>query len=226
MAILRAEGLIKRFPNGFRLNIDLQFYRGRAYGLLGANGAGKTTSLLLLSLLDIPEDGKLYFRKNRVTSGNRGFFRRKMVMSMEEPYFFRGSVWSNMAYGLKLRGIGLIERRRIIETALRRLKLERLATEDVRCLSQGQRRRLDIARALSIMPEVIFLDEPFAHIDEESKKIIREIIKETTERKATTIIFATHNVDIALIIADGIIYLEQGRIIENAQGNRRIKYSL
>lgn len=172
---------------------------------LGSNGSGKTTFLKLLSGL---------IEKSRGTISNAcGNLKEKTILVHQIPYLFSGSVKYNIAFVLKNNKIPAADREIIIKDVLKQTDLLHLLQRKTSGLSGGEKHRLAIARAIAVDPEILILDEPFAHIDIESRKLIETIICQRSESGKTTIL-STHNLSSAYRLADKIIYLENGKIKE------------
>jgi len=172
---------------------------------LGSNGSGKTTILKILSGLISPDRGSI--NKNLLD------LLKDTVIVHQVPYLFTGSVKYNMDFVLKNRNIPAEKRLGIIQEVFKKLDLLHLLQRKTSGLSGGEKHRLAIARAIAVDPEILILDEPFAHIDTESRILIEELICQRSETGKTTIL-STHNISSAYRLADKIIYLENGKIKE------------
>ncbi len=179
-----------------RLNITA----GGCYALLGPNGCGKTTLLKIIAKLLKPSSGTV--------SGNGG-----AVLVHQHPYLLSGSVFSNVAYGLKIRKIPHDEIKKRVEEELECWGLSGLKDRPSSSLSGGESQRTAIARAMVLKPEILLLDEPTASVDPKNiihmEKLIEDILK-----TGTTVIFSTHHMDFAYRNADEIYKMDNGRFIE------------
>lgn len=216
---LRVENLIKH--NGeFGLEIPrLEFQQGQIYGVIGPNGAGKTTLLNLLSLLEEPSGGELFFNEQRVTTSNSLNIRRKLTMIMENPLLFHCSVYKNIISGLKHRAIDKKTWAQTATEALRMVGLEGFEKRYAPNLSCGETQRVAIARALALKPEILFLDEPFSNIDQRNITLLEELIRNINQKHQTTIIFTTHDLWQAHHLADEVISLVNGRVVDGSLDN-------
>lgn len=204
---------------GERLALDVDemvLEKDRTYAILGPNGAGKSTLLRLLNLLDRPDSGRIYFMGQSTDQKEsvRLEMARKMCMVFQQPYIFRTTVYNNVAYGLKIRGINSKEQKKRIERALAITGLQGYANRPAQKLSGGEMQRVALARALAVDPEVLLLDEPTANLDPSSVQAIENIIRHIRAEKKTTVIIVTHNLFQARRISDETILLINGRLAE------------
>jgi tungstate transport system ATP-binding protein len=172
---------------------SLTFDRGLIHALIGPNGSGKTTLLRLCNLLDSPLEGKVLFKSSDVQLEASIELRRRMAMVFHRPSLFNTTVWKNILYGLKVRGINRKESERKGKKALEMVGLWKLKDRNALTLSVGESQRVALARAMVIDPEVLFLDEPTSNLDPGSVVIIEEIIKDM-KKSGTTIILVTQNI--------------------------------
>jgi tungstate transport system ATP-binding protein len=140
---------------------SFQLRAGEFVSLIGPNGSGKTTLLLAMMSLLQPTAGEVWVRGERVLGGRAAVeARRRMAMVLQEPLLFDTTVRENVASGLRLRGLDRKETARRVALYLERFKLTPMAQRSARKLSGGEARRVNLARALAVEPEVVFLDEP------------------------------------------------------------------
>jgi len=186
----------------------------KIYGLIGPNGAGKTTLLNLLAFLDRPTTGTLQFRGRTVRYGKQQLLelRRRVVLVDQYPILFTGSVWKNVDFGLKVRGIAKKIRATRIEQALKLVGMEKFRQADAHKLSGGETKRVALARALAIEPEVLLCDEPTANVDEENQEIILNLLQRINSEHRTSIILATHYLAHSRRLADHTLILEHGKL--------------
>ena len=148
----------------------LSFSEGRVYSLIGPNGAGKSTLLLSLMGLVRPDRGSIRYRGREipgVSSAHR--YRRNLAMVFQEPLLFTGSVFDNVASGLKMRGMKRENIRTVAGQAMELLGISHLARRRAGALSGGEAQRVSIARALAVDPEILLMDEPFSSLDAPSR---------------------------------------------------------
>jgi len=206
----------KRGERDILRNINLQVEPGEVFALIGPTGAGKTTLLRLLDLIDVPTSGKIYF-DGIDTAGSakkRLELRRRMAFVLQKPVVFNLSVYENIAYGLKWRGIRGSKLRSKVEDALEMVGLAAEKDRNARSLSGGEVQRVAIARAIALEPEVLLLDEPTANLDPLSASRIEELIASIIRRYATTIIMATHDMPQGHRLADRVGVLINGELVQ------------
>lgn len=180
--------------------------------LMGPNGSGKSTLLRICALLEPPDGGELSYHANGTALPPDLSLRRRITLVLPRTGVFNTTVYQNAAYGLKLRGI---HHKRIEESVMRTLAfvgLERKAHQRARTLSSGETQRLGIARALVIDPEILFLDEPTASVDQENTHIIERIIIEMKKTGRTAIIMTTHDSEQARRVGDVLLIMTDGRL--------------
>ena len=202
----------------FALEIDsLEVKSGKIIALVGPNGAGKTTLLMILSLLQKPSSGSIEFLGRNPWNGDKILQnRREMAMVTHHPYLFKGTVWDNLVFGLKVRGVADGEWKSRVEEVSNMLELQGLEDQSVSELSAGQAQRVALARAIILKPKVLLLDEPTANIDISLVSRVEAVINEVNAGLETTIIFSTHNFSQAFRMAHEVMYFSEGK---------RVKYS-
>ena len=204
------------------LEIDsLSFEGRRIYALIGPNGAGKTTLLNQLAFLDQPSSGTIHFKSEPVCYDQNSLvrLRRQVVLVDQSPILFSGTVWRNIEFGLKVRKIPKIERVQRVEQALERVTMADFARRDVHGLSGGEVKRVALARALALEPEVLLCDEPTANVDQEHQDIILKILEHANSTRNTTIIFSTHYLSQSRQLAHQTLLLQNGRLSKHMEDN-------
>lgn len=197
-------------------NINIRVDRGEAFAVIGPTGAGKTTLLRLIDLLDLPTSGRIYFDGIDVAELRRMRLevRRRMAFVLQKPVVFNTSVYNNIAYGLKWRGVRESSIREKVSSILEMIELLAYRNRNARTLSGGEAQRVAIARAIVSEPEVLLLDEPTANLDPISTLKIEELIENIIHRYDTTIIMATHDMSQGQRLADRIAVLINGEILQ------------
>jgi len=193
----RLHSIRKCYGSNIALDIeDLTIGEGRLYTLTGANGAGKSTLLNILAFLSPPTRGEIFYFGKRVdwNHGSMEEYRRKVTLLHQSPYLLGGTVYDNVAFGLKARGIRGEEQRRRVDKALDTAGLPGFRDRKARELSGGEAQRVAMARALALEPEVLLLDEPLANIDRETAGSLETVIA-SLPAQGTTVVLITHDPD-------------------------------
>jgi tungstate transport system ATP-binding protein len=178
--------------------------------IMGPNGAGKSVLLRLMHGLIVPTGGEVLWGGKRM---DREVARRQ-AMVFQKPVLLRRSAASNISHALGVRGIARTDRAIRVGNALKLAGLEMRAATPARVLSGGEQQRLCLARALSLEPGVLLLDEPTASLDPVSTLAIEDVLIDT-QRRGIKIIVVTHDVGQARRLAREIIFLHHGRIVEH-----------
>ena len=194
--------------------IDIFVDSKKIYGLLGPNGAGKTTLFSILAGLIKPSDGEIFFDTKNVN--NLNFEKRSeygVIYLPQEPSVFRElTVEENLKAALEAKKYKKLEIKSKILEILEEFNLEEISKQKCISLSGGQRRRVEIARAIALSPKLILLDEPFAGIDPLVINEIKSLIKNLKDKKIG-ILISDHNVKATLDICDFIYVMNAGRVI-------------
>jgi ABC-type cobalamin/Fe3+-siderophores transport system ATPase subunit len=183
--------------------------------ILGDNGAGKTTLLSLLGFILTPASGAILYCGEQVSTQNNLSLRRRIATLHQRPYLFRGSVLDNAALALKLRKATTSIAKSTALQALQQVGLSDLATRPANSLSGGEAQRVALARCLATKPEVLLLDEPFSHLDQFSVKMIKSGLNRVVKQDNGTVIFSTHDHTLWPDLADHVVTLVNGRIVNN-----------
>lgn len=183
-----------------------------AYVLMGPNGCGKSTLLRICSLLEQPDGGDLLFQDDGAPLVQDIALRRRMTLVLPRTGVFNTTVFNNAAYGLKVRGVPAASIEEQVAKALSFVGLEHKKKQNARTLSSGETQRLGLARALAIEPEILFLDEPTASVDQENTSIIESIIGNLKRDGRTLVIMTTHDRDQAERLADRVLIIERGSL--------------
>ncbi|MEM3462757.1 MAG: phosphate ABC transporter ATP-binding protein [Candidatus Bathyarchaeia archaeon] len=211
---LRAERLEKEYGSIKALDsVTLDFEAGEIVALLGINGSGKTTLLRILAGLEEPSGGEVSLDGRRMRGSD---LRKVSTMVFQKAVMFNMSVYDNVAFGLRVRGIGEGEIERRVLRALASVGMEDLRERRARKLSGGEQQRVALARAFAIEPKVLLLDEPTANLDPANSAIIESAIRRVGRGEDRIVILATHNLYQAKRLADEVVHMHAGRVLEVA----------
>ena len=209
---VRLDAVSKRFGDVTAVaGIDLEIADGEFFSMLGPSGSGKTSTLRMIAGFEAPTEGRIRLHGRDVT-GVPPFDRDVNTVFQDYALFPHMSVLDNVAYGLRVRGIGRRERNERAMRALASVRLEQLAGRKPSQLSGGQRQRMALARALAVEPKVLLLDEPFGALDAKVRKELREWLRRLHDEVNVTTVFVTHDQEEALEVADEIVVINDGRI--------------
>jgi tungstate transport system ATP-binding protein len=216
------SSIVHQYNGKTVLDIDhLSFTRGSIYAVLGQNGSGKTTLLSILGLLLKPTAGKVFFEGQDIylQSTSITAIRSKISTVIQNPLLFDTTVENNIAYGLKIRGIPKEDRKRTVQHCLQLVGLEGFEKRKAKELSGGEAQRIAIARALAIKPQVLFLDEFTANVDEKTIALLEDVIKRVNRDYTSTVFLVTHDTHQAYRLADEVINLFEGRVVRPSLEN-------
>jgi lipopolysaccharide export system ATP-binding protein len=216
VSTLVARGLKKNYNGKWAVDsVDLEFHAGEVVGLLGPNGAGKTTTFYMIVGLIKPEGGQVFLAGEEITHDPMYMRSRKGVTYLpQEPSVFRKlTVEENLLVVLETLDLSSEERRQRLTSLLEELRISSLAKRKALTLSGGERRRVEITRALVTSPLFILLDEPFAGIDPLAVLDIQHIIAQL-KAKGIGVVISDHNVRETLGVCDQAYILNEGRILE------------
>lgn len=212
---LYTDNLIKRYHTRTVVDhVSIEVEQGEIVGLLGPNGAGKTTSFYMIVGLIKPNDGKIFLDDLEITTLPVYKRARKGIgyLAQEASVFRNLSVEDNIRAVLEMSGFPIEEQKERLETLLDEFGLQKIRKSRGIQLSGGERRRTEIARALSLKPKFILLDEPFAGVDPIAVEDIQSIVSHLRS-KNIGILITDHNVHETLSITDRAYLLFEGRIL-------------
>ncbi len=216
-AVLRAEGLVKSFRSRKVVKgVSVEVEAGEVVGLLGPNGAGKTTIFDMMVGLTQPDEGTIALDGEMITALPMYKRARKGIgyLPQESSVFRRLSVQDNILAILEMLDYSRSERAERVDSLLKELDLGHIRTSMAYALSGGERRRLEITRALATSPSFMLLDEPFAGIDPIAVADIQQIITRL-KSKGIGILITDHNVQETLSITDRAYIINEGLILES-----------
>lgn len=198
-------------------NITASVPGGSITCIVGPNGAGKSTLLRGIAALENSTSGEINFYGINISNNSPLSLRRRIGLVMQKPYLLRGSVLDNVCYPLWVRGMPQKTRKDVGLQWLSYVGLEDFAFRRASSLSGGEAQRLALARSLVFEPDLLLLDEITSHLDPANEAFIEKLlVKMNTSQKSKTIIMATHNLHQAKRLANKIIFLHNGMLIEES----------
>ena len=222
MSLYSLENITRIYDRRTVLDIpELEIEKGRIHALLGPNGAGKTTLLNLLGFLESPSSGVIKFQTSlvRYNEAELQQLRRMAVLVDQHPILFTTTVYKNLEFGLKIRGVPAADRRQLIEETLDLVGMRSFMRYPAHQLSGGETQRVALARALVLSPRVLLCDEPTSSVDIENHNIIINTLRRINEIKKITVLFTTHDRSQAARLAHHTIFLNQGRLVPTMYEN-------
>lgn len=213
--VYRLEKIAKTYDTRQVLEIEhLSIQPGEILALVGPSGAGKSTLLRLLNFLEPPTQGEIHFHGHAFSTEKEMplEMRRRVTTVFQRPLLLNRSIEANVKFGLALRGAR--EPRARVRSALAEVGLEHLSNQNARTLSGGEAQRVALARAIALQPEVLLLDEPTANLDPYNVGLIEKIVLHLNQEFHTTLVLVTHNVFQARRLAQRIVFLLDGKVIE------------
>lgn len=210
--IIRIDGLEKRFGEVHAVNnLSFRVKRGELFAFLGVNGAGKSTTISIMCGLLEKDGGKVEICGKNVGTDMREIAKKLGVVFQNSALDARLSVRDNLVSRAALYGIYGAEAKNRIDELAEKLCFKDLMTRTVGKLSGGQRRRIDVARALLHKPEVLILDEPTTGLDPQTRKALWEVIRDLRIHDGMTVFLTTHYMEESTD-ADYVIILDSGKI--------------
>jgi len=213
--IIHTEALTKVYPRAdFAAvdHLDLDVRAGEIFGLLGPNGAGKTTTAGILTTRVVPTSGRAFVGGIDVAAHPALAKQLSGIVSQQNTLDRQLTVWENLYFHGRLFGMGAATSRRIATELLEQFQLDRWAKASVYALSGGMAQRLMVARAIFHRPAVLFLDEPTAGLDPQSRLALWEILQRLNA-EGQTILLTTHYMEEADKLCDRVAIMDHGRIL-------------
>jgi len=223
--VLKVQNLTKNYSGRLVVSgLSFQVRQGEVVGLLGPNGAGKTTSFYMTIGLVHPDSGNVYFKNQDVT--DKPIHKRAhlgMGYLAQEPSVFRNlTVEENILCILETLPLTKQQRKDRLEELLSELHLEKLAKKKAFSLSGGERRRLEITRALVTEPSLLLLDEPFANIDPLAVNDVKKMISHL-KSKGISILITDHNAREIFSIVDRSYLIQEGKVLMSGSVNELLE---
>lgn len=214
--MLEGRNLVKIFGKRKVVNnVNIKVGQKEVVGLLGRNGAGKSTTFKMIMGILNPNTGGIYFDSKEITK--EPVYRRAKYgigyLAQEPSVFLRMSVLDNIRAVLELTDIKRGDITTRAEEALKEMQLTHITTQFAYTLSGGEKRRLEVARALVLNPKIMLLDEPFAGVDPIAVSDLQKIVIDLKVRKGIGILITDHNVRETLRITDHAYIIDQGTVL-------------
>jgi tungstate transport system ATP-binding protein len=215
--LLRVEDL--RVDRGGIRILDIpcfSLYGSEFISLIGPNGCGKSTLLLSVMGLLPRVSGRIVYKGRDIDSDAKLLeYRRRMAMVFQEPLLFDTTVYKNVASGLKLRKLSRREVKKRVLACLERFDLARMGHRHARKLSGGEARRVSLARAFAVEPDLIFFDEPFANLDPPTRQALAVDMERIIRETGISAVLVTHDQAEALRLSDRIMVMSGGKIVQD-----------
>lgn len=209
--------LVKRYDKKKVLGIEeLSIKADTITAIIGPSGSGKSTLLSILNCLEDSTEGCFLYHGHKVYRSEDLNLekRRKMAMVFQKPVVFDTTVFENIAYPLRLRGLKDSEIKERVNEMLELIGLKDKGKQGAKTLSGGEAQRVALARAIVYRPEVLLMDEPTANLDPANVLQIEKIIGHARKRYQTTVVIVTHNMHQARRLADEAVFLLEGEVVE------------
>ncbi len=214
--MLSIRNLVVKYGSSVVLDLDeFDTPMGELHAVTGPNGSGKSTLLKCIAGLIPAESGQITFHGRSINEPGS----RSVGILLQRPVLLSGTVEDNIAFGLKCHGIPKHQRQERVQAALKLCRLEHLTGKNRRHLSGGEIQRVALARTLVLAPEILLLDEPFSHLDQDAADLLLTIIREIQSRDNTTILLATHDIHRGYALADRVLSLVHGKRVPSVITN-------
>ncbi|MDQ3068089.1 MAG: ABC transporter ATP-binding protein, partial [Actinomycetota bacterium] len=209
---VRVTGLRKRYGDVAAVDgVDLEIGRGEFFTMLGPSGSGKTTTLRAIAGFERPDEGRIELRGKDV-SNLPPYARDVNTVFQDYALFPHMTVQENVEYGLRVKKVPRVERRRRAEEALQLVRLEGYGGRKPAQLSGGQRQRVALARALVNRPQALLLDEPLGALDLKLRQELQVELKRIQQELGITFVYVTHDQEEALTMSDRVAVFRDGKI--------------
>jgi ABC-type nitrate/sulfonate/bicarbonate transport system, ATPase component len=193
-------------------NIDFHVSPGECVGLIGPNGSGKSSLLKILSFLEPPTSGQLYFQGQSVPKKVPLSIRRQIALVFQESLLLNTRVFDNVATGLKIRGLSKRNIQERVDYWLEQFGVIHLSKQSARSLSGGEAQRVSLARAFAMEPDILFLDEPFSALDAPTKEDLRKDLVQIFKSTKTTTVLVSHDFKDIIHLTNRALILLRGQI--------------
>lgn len=219
MKILETRKLCFSYEDGTEAlkNVDFSLEKGKTTAILGSNGAGKSSLFLNLNGILRPSAGEVLYNGQPLSYDKKSLtaLRSKLAFVFQDPddQIFSANVYQDISFGAMNMKLPLDEVKRRVEAAMEQTKISHLHEKPTHALSFGQKKRVAIAGALVMKPEILILDEPTAGLDPGGVSDLMRLLQEIQKENGLTLAIATHDIDMIPLYCDGIYLLDQGEMI-------------
>ena len=215
--VIEAQNVDYKYPDGYRAikNISLYVKEGEKLGIIGANGAGKSTMLKLLIGILSAESGKIIINDILINKKNLKEIRKNVgfVFQESDNQLFMNTVYDDIVFGLRSSKESEENIKLKVNTIIEKFQIEKLINKQIYKLSGGEKKIVAIAGIMIMNPEIILMDEVTSSLDPKSRRIVINLIKDLKE----TIVIASHDLDMILDVCDRVLVLNNGEIIQEGQ---------
>jgi tungstate transport system ATP-binding protein len=214
--ILKIEGLRKNFKDKEILKgLDLSLKKKEIIGITGRSGAGKTTTLRIINLLEHKDAGdiSLFGKSFEKIKNNRIEIQRNMSIVFQKPTLLNESIYYNIAFGLKIRGYKKEEIKKDVADVMEKFRITNLR-QSANKLSGGEVQRIALAQAIVLNPKLLLLDEPTANLDNKNINVLNDMITKLRDEKESSVIIGSHDVAHIKDVCDKIYHLDNGKLLK------------
>lgn len=224
--ILKVENLTKRYDEILAVdNISFDVQKGDLFAFLGVNGAGKSTTINIICSIISKDSGKVFIEGLDLDTHRKEIKKKLGVVFQSSVLDERLTVYDNLRYRLSFYPVDRIQEKESLNNIIKLLELEPIVNRPIKKLSGGQKRRVDIARAISHNPKFLILDEPTTGLDPQTRKTVWSILDKIRTETGMTIFLTTHYLEEAELASD-VVVMDKGRIITRGTPNElKNKYS-
>ena len=198
------------------IDISIDFRMQKTSVIVGPSGCGKTTLIKVMAGLISPEEGDIFFHNQLISI--KDLRKRMSYVDQYSRIYPHLTVFDNIAFPLKNEGVFVDEIKNRVYEMAKQLDLSHLLSRNPKQLSGGQQQKVALAKAMIKLPEIILLDEPFSNLDLQTRLELKKILMDIKQTFKTTIVMVTHQLDEVLEIADDIVYMDNGEIINIERG--------
>ncbi|MEH7439160.1 ABC transporter ATP-binding protein [Neobacillus drentensis] len=208
------------------LNIpEFHIHEGEFLGIMGPNGAGKSTLLKVLAFLENQTNGEILYREQAIPKGNAPLaLRRKFSIALQQSLLLDATVFHNIAIGLTLRKVPKSVTKEKVNHWMEVFGITHLAKKNALYLSGGEAQRVNLARAMIVEPEILFLDEPFSALDFPTKIRLMEDFKRIIEEAKTTAVFVSHDLMEIHYLTKQLAIIVNGEVMQTGPTSRVLEH--